>query len=304
MLTDGTKKQQISKFPFDASRYNDGWLYCMKSAGSIRFGNEVTFVPGLLYRMRLDGSEIMKYENSTHIVNFSLNDGWIYYILRKDESYGGIDRSLHKMRIDGSDNKLIAENCNIFIIADDYIFIQFNNKIIRSNIDGTASETIVENNNQIHTPIFTYNGYLYFSVSLRHPASGAQQIQRIKFDGTEQEIIVEISESHSIGGIIFNNGLIYYAYIDPSDIKILKINANGTDSVILLDNITRSVFSFRFFGDYIYYRNDHDVYRFPKNGGEIETVRIAPINTLDNQRFMSGWFISNSSFFIVDEPLF
>ena len=138
-------------------------------------------------------------------------------------------------------NLIIAENCQNYIIADGYIFVihaisQFDTKIIRYNLDGTGSEVLLENNDRYFLPLFTDNGYLYFLVgfqSLNIEELTGNQIQRIKFDGSGRQIIVQHPEYGSPENVIFNNGNIYYTYsgrvADSFQFvnQIFKINKEG-----------------------------------------------------------------------------
>jgi len=262
--------------------------------------------------MRLDGSEKMKYENMDNVRSFTLYDDWLYYLLINNSFE---DRRLYRMRTDGSNNQLIAENCFQFVISDGYIFlterISLNDtKIIRYNLDGTAREVLIENNARMLLPIFTENGYLYFTVTFGHPAYGVRGIHRIKFDGTEHQTIVHLSGVGSLGGFILNDGFIYYGYStgvtdsSKSVFRIYKISADGTDNVKLLEYTPLDVSGFTIFGNYIYYRNVNTVYRLPKNGGTLERVYNPLVFSLDNNpRFVTGWFMSNNKIFIVEEPL-
>jgi hypothetical protein len=313
MHPEGTGKRRIGNLPFSSSIYKDGWIYCMEPANTISVGWDVTFFPGSLFKMRLDGSEQMKFANMDNIVNFTLFDDWIYYLLINGSWE---NKNLYRMRTNGSDNLLIAENCFQFIIADEYIFkterISANDtKIIRNNLDGTASEVIAEGNNQFFTPIFTDNGYLYFSVSLQNSASGVQQIHRIKFDGTGHQTITQMAGVHTIDSIVLNNDFIYYTCISRvvdsvADYvaQIFKIAIDGTDSQKILELTQPGVFRSIIFGDYIYYSHYGNIYRLNKNGGLPEIVYNSIYwGSSNNPRFVSGWFMSNNKYYIVEEPL-
>ena len=167
------------------------------------------------------------------------------------------------MKTDGSNNQLISNSCFGFYIFDEYIFVtegiaQFDEKIIRYNLDGTAGKVIVENNNQFLHPRFANNGYLYFTLMRQHSRQGVLQLDRIKFDGTGRQTIIQQPDVGNHMNIFYNNGFIYYDFTtrfaenSENVYQIFKINADGTDKVKLFEYTPTSKYGFNIFSNHIY----------------------------------------------------
>ena len=309
MRPDGTGRQRIGNAPFSASVFHNGWLYFMDEAGAGWFGWESWVYAGSIYRMRLDGSERKKYIDTDNVVYFMLYDNWIYYLSINNDNW--FDRSLYRIRIDGSGKQLIAENCVLFIISDGYIFAkyeisQFDTKIIRYNLDGTGRKILVESNTQSLSPLFTHDGFLYYMLWFQNNTIGAPQVRRMRFDGTGQEIIVERSEYAILRNVVFHGEFIYFTYGWNGGsangwrhlISLYRVRLDGSDKKELLAN--KGSEHFDVIGNYIYFRRDNGISRLSINGGMPQTVHTA---NWDNRRFVSGWFVSGNTFFVVEEPI-
>ena len=316
MQLDGTGKHKIGNRPFSNSVYHNDWLYFMDEAGAIRIGWTTTIYAGSIYRMRLDGSEYMKYTATDNVVNFILKDNWIYY---QSINNNWDDRSLYRINIDGSDKHLIAENSREYIISDDYIFIkheikQFDTKIIRYNLDGTGKIIIVEDDTVILTPLFTDNDNIYFMVwfdSLGLGGFKGPQIHRVLFDGTEKNIIINNHENYSIGISNFKDGFIYFVFSQAARwdndwvgfSTINKIRADGTDITKLLDSRERNFNRLGMIGNHFYFMSGSNIFRISVNGGNIDTVGVLNDFTWDSPRYVSAWFLSQDIFYVIEEPL-
>jgi hypothetical protein len=91
------------------------------------------------YKMKKDGTS-KQCVLPEHVLQFQLQDDWIYYILRRDND------SIYKMKLDGTKKtKLSIDKTMDMIVRDDYIYYInqiCNDSIFRMKIDGTEKNKL------------------------------------------------------------------------------------------------------------------------------------------------------------------
>ena len=133
---DGTEQTFISDVPTSFFIADEGWMFFLKADDSMPLLSNI-------YKMLLDGSNVQRLsDNLTLPFSFVVSDGWVYYSrLHIDAIF-----TFYRIRIDGTDRQIIAEDTHAALISvtDDWIY--FNrmggygasyNDYYRITIDGT-----------------------------------------------------------------------------------------------------------------------------------------------------------------------
>lgn len=105
-------------------------------------GNKIYYSDGEqgnIYKTNLNGSNKELISNDKDTTYLNVNDGWIYYALRKD------NYDLYKIKIDGTERtKLLDGQCrNINIIENWIFFVDENKDMYRIDTDG-SNKTIID----------------------------------------------------------------------------------------------------------------------------------------------------------------
>lgn len=173
------------------------------------------------------------YEGILNAKNVLLKGGWIYYIDSSNES-------LHKLKLDGTENITIAEkDVDEAIVTNQFIYyVGENNNIYQMDLDGLNAKQL---NQEYCQNICIHNDKIYYVNRYRN------EIYRMNMDGSDPE---RISQEDLIGSFIIVNDFIYAVQYN----RVLKMKTDGSTSDIFLnENVTQINFD----ENYIYYTTNH-----------------------------------------------
>lgn len=206
-----------------------------------------------IYRIRTDGTDLKVIND-----NEFNNNCYEIYVVHNKVYYIGTDINVYKMNIDGSNRELVLENQTGYLgITDKYIIYNVENEdetdyiTYIANLDGTNQRPIIEN-----TRIYSVNvvgNYVYYT-------NENMQICRVKIDGTEQSMILDVTAYN----MNVSKDYIYYLnYLDEKNsnytVAIYRVKTDGTsetpETVKILDTYSSFI---DIVGDWIIYMDSDE----------------------------------------------
>ena len=230
------------------------WVYF--SAPIWYGGTTGEFLSYPIIKMREDGSEwqVVTVGRSSHI---NVVGDWIYYIENDFDENNSIFSHLCKIRTDGADKQIIAEDASELIISDEYIyyttylgwFYEWETKeLYKMALDG-SDKTLVSND--ADSIVAVSDGWIYYTVGAK-PCMGSDsiiEIYRVRTDGSDQQLIAD-----DLGRFATLHGdWIYYGSGNWNCGKIVRVKSDGSEREIILNstgyaNMTTD-------GEWVYYDN-------------------------------------------------
>lgn len=249
-----------------------GWSFAINGDYLYFSGNEGIKIDGTynLFRMKIDGSSYEKI-NSSYCFNMSFYKDWLYYIKTEDSvyslyrsdldgkteekvvnsgSYMGIvyddmlyylsDSSIYKSNPDGTDAGLLVPYVSQFIIGiGKLIYVDTNNNITISDIDGTNKRIIKYSEGETISRINSYKNNVYYVVGSSSPTSGysySYTLYSINIDGTDKKVVYSSTSYGYYINIV--NDKVYaldYNYGDSGHFEAItkSMNLDGSNFQIL-----------------------------------------------------------------------
>ena len=255
----------------------------------VKYGEWIYYSMGKkLMKMKTDGSEqtLVYTDEDNNIEYLNIVDDFIYYVS------GG----LNKVKIDGTENKIIYDPGGIILSAyavDDYIYFLDNKNsaaLTKIDINGNQKKAITDHGDISY--INVVGDWIYFV------NNDDWTVYKIKSDGTSFKQLTNIKGE----GLIVLNDTIYYC-----DNGIYTSDLNGENSkAILVDK--KCLFLQQVAGDWIYFsqydgNNGNKLSRVKKDGSDVQNLQIPSdnVNYLDNiiiytskeENNKSAWFLAN-----------
>ncbi|HHV59605.1 MAG TPA: DUF5050 domain-containing protein [Clostridiaceae bacterium] len=219
-------------------------------------GDTIVYVDGYTGMLLATDSEFSNkrvYDGILNAKNVLLKGEWIYYI-------NSSSNSLHKLKLDGTENITIADkDIAEAIVTDQFIYyIGKNNNIYQMDLDGLNVKQL---NQEYCNNICFYNDKIYYINRNRN------EIYRMNMDGSDQE---KISQENLIGSFIIVNDFIYAVKSNC----VLKMKTDGSVSDIFLnEKVAHINFDENYFyyttnrsGSFIY--NNYTLFRIDHGGKE------------------------------------
>jgi len=179
MRTDGTQKEQLRLGRIGSLSVADGWMYFVCHYESPR-----------IHRMRIDGTEEVRFNDSKSATMLVVYDEWVYYIAwrneydKEDDSF----RTLRRVRREGTNDEEISSiRMHAFTVYDNKIFFipeaddRLMQRLYKMRLDGSEKDRLHSVNEAIGI-IYTSAGWIYFSEHFLMPLS-----YRVRTDGTGLE---------------------------------------------------------------------------------------------------------------------
>jgi len=311
MRPDGSDKQKIfnednASFAYGFFHGNRIYYFAFPVIDGVNYEKEMT-----LYSMRLDGSEKIEIvSNVDYVVPYG---DWLYYYL----SEWTTANNLYRIKTDGSNNQLVIEDCGgWYLVEAGYIFLvdsyyyaasDFASRIIRYNLDGSGEKILVEYDKAALEFGFTDKNYLYYKIRYGNGYREGDQLDRIKFNGSDCQTVIE-HEEYSLFELSLDNGFVYYAR-RPSRVtagavqkqEVYKIRADGIDCVKIHETEYYSVCIFKVVGGNVFYDTLHmsesnsDIYlhRLTSNGEN------SIVYEKDNGEYYHGFFVCKNKLYVI-----
>ena len=237
----GKNKKNIFMTDMDIVSINayKGYLYFIGINNSNESELEDDDVDNKIYRIKADGSSEMEILNN----NEFNNECFDIYVIKGNIYYIGTDRNIYKMKLNGTDRQLVADNGTGYIgITDKYIV--YNDYIQEDENTGNASNSTIE------TFIMDINGenkrvlikgqrlstvnikgdYVYYTKEDKNQETGDKKIPiyRTKIDSNTEELMADTT-AYNLN--LYENNLYYFNYNDSAEesskVCIYKVNING-----------------------------------------------------------------------------
>lgn len=158
------------------------------------------FTDKKIYKMRDDGTEKTKFIefeklDGSDSLEFTINDGWLYYTNPVRFNDGEKDEAFYKIRLDGTEKtKLTDKNVFGFIVDKDWIYYYVSNSMVYDSTTDSYSS-----NDNDYTAIY-----------------------KMKTDGSENQLLLE---EYDLRGVVGE-----WIYIGVADSSVLaKIRTDGTE---------------------------------------------------------------------------
>jgi len=208
---------------------------------------------------------------------------------------------LYKERLDGTDKELILDSIDFnarLNIADDWIYFIGGGRraIQRVKTDGTGLEAIHRHGQTIHEMVVSGDWIYYVTMGDGLNRGG---LHKVKIDGTgEQRLFPTNARNINVAG-----DWIYFIHSEISRDRdyvdgIYRIKTDGTNTELIyksayLEFSTFSNYYMTVYGDFIYYKSGHNIYRLNIDGTnrrEFASVSRGHIETIN---FLDGWIYFN-----------
>lgn len=250
----------------------DGWIY---------YGEDG------ITKMSADGSQTVKINSDCYAEYLNAENGWLYFVNVKD-------KSLYKIRTDGSDKTLLCSgNITDAHVVDDWIYYDKTASGIdmpfKMHTDGTgatgmpfgycsfadgwvyyvdSSKTLCKysmngkdvvpvGNDRVDNGPDVSGGWAYYH------ADSDDLLYKIKTDGTGLQKL----SSDKVAVFTVDGDQVYYTPND--DFRIYKMNTDGTNRIRLTDN---TAFAIDVVGDWVFYESTGDscmnLYKMRTDGTE------------------------------------
>jgi hypothetical protein len=221
---------------------------------------------GSLYKMKIDGTEKTKLNNSA-IRYINVVGDWIYYSCsgRDDndeyilDENGNRKNAIYKIRTDGKrKTELLRGSYRDITVAGDWVFFLAEKDLYKMRVDGKRKTLIISDIN-IFPYINIVGDWIYY---ITDDVSGHGYIWKIRIDGTENTRVNNVI-SNCINIV---DDWIYYVNRFDND-YIYKIRTDGTDNTQINDDESFSVIVD---GEWIYYIQYESmfIYRIRTDGTE------------------------------------
>lgn len=232
-----------------------------------------------IYKMDINGDNLRKISNGK-MEGIDVLREYVYY---KDSEFIYEPGPLRRVSWNGEkDEEVIAYLVEQYIVTDEYIFFESDNKLYRSDKEGNNIITLAVVNRVIYDMKYS-DGKLYFNTS--------QGIYMIKEDGKDLSIVVsggfyKFNISQDL--LIYNNNDVVVIYNLKKQEKVEVSNKNNYELFVIddyiyysqdqflvreniytnnKDKIFLSTFSYNFFGygEYVYCFGDNFIWRVDKD---------------------------------------
>jgi len=179
MRKDGTQKTKLSEDAPYGMIVTGGWIYY------VNYFNDLN-----MYKIQIDGTEKTKLNNDKCGMNFIVSDGWIYYTAAVSDALDS-EYKLHKIRIDGTDRKiLIDKNATPLIIYDGWLYCNIpkdtDYKLYRMSLDGTDNMGLSPDSTASITVI---NGWIYYTANVFENQKLNVKLYKMRPDGSERQAV-------------------------------------------------------------------------------------------------------------------
>jgi ankyrin repeat protein len=190
-------------------------------------------------------------------------EGWIYYIDGSDND------SIHKMRIDGSDDVKINKESSDYlnVIGDWIIFRNWNDsqRIHRININGGESKRVHDKGTSM---VKVIDEWIYYQGKICFETNEHNNLYRVKLDGTMEQRIGEFKDSFDV-----YDDRIYYVGYEDEDFKIFCMRPDGSDKQIVYDDKACSLLGI--YKGWLYFISAmSDLHRLNLDNGELNKLTI------------------------------
>lgn len=181
---DGSDKKQIideNAGSTETFSISDGYIYFVGQ----NYNNE-----DCIYKLKMNAESEKQEVYKRNVYDINVEDGWIYYIdNHTGDSYGNLCR----ISVDGTEGEeVVDERIVTYNMKDEWIYYILNengeNELYKMKIDGTENQKLDLNESQIdeHYGIYLIEDWIYYMTD--------GVIQRIKQDGSEQQIVCDFKE--------------------------------------------------------------------------------------------------------------
>lgn len=243
------------------------WIFYYSTGGFLGIGEG-------LYKSKENGMNKKKIVSGT-ISNINVLGDWIYFILEEKNtinSFTIINYNLYKIRLDGSQKSLVANDCNNINVIKDTIYYRIcvdvmgyqkaqmdnyplkdeDGDVYTMKLDGSQKKLIIKNAWR-----FIINGeYIYYSID--------GSAYRSNIDGTDaKKIIQNVGDNFKV-----ENNIIYYTTKDidnfESNVHIVDLSSGTTKNIIVKDKRLMIINPYK--GDIYYTTSNFQLYKINSNG--------------------------------------
>lgn len=191
---------------------------CIVSNGWIYFTAAPTEdMPGGIYKMTTEGAEktLVVEQDFKFTYNLILDDGWLYYISREDDS-----SKIFRVKTDGTQKEGldIPFGSSNFLVHNGWIYTCY----CRERVDG--SETV-----DFQRPLTQLDNMNILGDKLYYELYGVvdKGLFRSNLDGTEEEMLTELGDKLHIYNIYLVGDKIFYSWNNPEETFYWE-NLDGT----------------------------------------------------------------------------
>lgn len=218
-----------------------------------------------IYRIKIDGSYVQKINNNQEVEVYDddpfvqgkreeskicIIDGWIYFSGRDvvNNKYGTF-----RIKEDGSSWEYVCEYMGI--INDGYIYYSDENGIHRVSLEEKEDNILVYENN-IEYINYIIDGYIYYELKERDfykedldwsetRGKSENSFRRVKLDGSNEEILLDLSEWYDRMDVKIYDEWIYYgnttktdsSLVDSSTLYRKKIDGKNKEEILNFNNM-------------------------------------------------------------------
>ncbi|MFD0676477.1 MULTISPECIES: DUF5050 domain-containing protein [unclassified Paenibacillus] len=185
--TDGTDRTMVSQTAASRLWVRDGWMYYFPSAEQPNeMGGTYQTASGI-FRMKTDGTSEQKLLEDMKVSSLYLYGEHIYFRITEGEH-----TRVYTMNLDGSGQKMLRSKVTDFIVADDWIYYVLDRKqMYKMSLDGSVDIPLFELEKPQLSSMTYWNGWIYYTKFISGSIAGANPIERIRIDGTDQQKVTE-----------------------------------------------------------------------------------------------------------------
>lgn len=139
---------------------------------------------GNLIKVKIDGSGMVLLNEDEVIVDFTVNDGWVYYTdIHSDELATKNYFHLNRVRTDGKRRtQLTVEGCRTIELKDDWIYYIRETGIYRARLDGSLKQKLTDCAGGSYKRLFKVIGdWVYYEDNVE-----GEGIYKVKTDGSKK----------------------------------------------------------------------------------------------------------------------
>ena len=181
----------------------DGWIYY-----------SMTTKNDYIYKITINGTNEQVVVNEKTVGNFTVKDGWIYYL--------GTDNYIYKRDLNGNNKSLLFDKQvldNICVNGEYIYYLDNSSKLYRRKTDGTGLEQQIA---ESISPRYNIDdNWVYYYDS--------KDVYRIKMDGTGKQLLYTCTASFPDISIAGDYIYLHRAFDDYD--YILKMNKDGSNPV-------------------------------------------------------------------------
>ncbi len=239
MKSDGSERTELYSEACKSIAVQGEWIYFCNISDGER-----------LYKIKTDGSQLSKMDDSESCRCINAVGDWIYYSTWKEGTY--------KIRPDGSEKTLlISETTYNMTVIDDWIYYGTNPQFYKMKTDGSQITQIIDS--AYYTNVV--DGWIYYD---------DDGLYKIRTDGREKTQLNDVESSN----INVNGDWIYYTtWSDKSKSSLLyKMRTDGSEETKLHKV---GGFKIHIAGDWVYYCNPYDLYyyKIQKDGSNNKKIK-------------------------------